>query len=133
MKKVQKAPANYSAALASMDAPCIASCDNGAPHDNQLGRFPERGRGLDRSGERARLCNPRQPQYPQRAGRAAVQPAPSALGVRLPAQVRGLPKPDRALGEDPALLGAEGPTLRALGRDRASRRTRPRLLERAQT
>src|SRR4051795_11514286 len=42
-------------------------------------------------------------------------------------------KPDRALVEDPALLGAEGPTLRDLGRDRASRRTRNRLLERAQT
>src|SRR5215217_6854871 len=72
-------------------------------------------------------------QYPQRAGRASVQPAPSALGVRLPAQVRGLPEPDRALVEDPALLGAEGPPLRDLGRDRARRRTRNRLLERAQT
>src|SRR5215213_9723101 len=43
------------------------------------------------------------------------------------------PKPDRTLVEDHALLGAEGPTLRDLGRDRASRRTRNRLLERAQT
>src|SRR4051812_36692572 len=73
------------------------------------------------------------PQHPQRAGRAAVQPAPSALGVRLPAQVRGLPEPDRTLVEDHALLGAEGATLRDLGRDRRSRRTRNRLLERAQT
>src|SRR3954471_3011436 len=48
------------------------------------------------------------PQYPQRAGRAFVQPAPSALGVRLPAQVRGLPEPDRALVEDHALLALKG-------------------------
>src|SRR5215213_22624 len=50
-----------------------------------------------------------------------------------PTQVRGLSEPDRALVEDHALLSAEGPTLRDLGRDRASRRTRHRLLERAQT
>ena len=52
---------------------------------------------------RAGLCGRRQPQHPQRAGRAAVQPAPSALGVRLPAQVRGLPEPDRAVVEGAAL------------------------------
>ena len=41
----------------------------------------------DRSGERACLCSRRYPQYPQRARRAFVQPAPSALGVRLPARI----------------------------------------------
>ena len=34
--------------------------------------------------------------------------APSALGVRLPAQVRGLPEPDRAVVEDAALLALKG-------------------------
>jgi hypothetical protein len=58
--------------------------------------------------------------------------APSALGVRLPARLRGLPEPDRALVEDFALSGLEGAPLRGLGRDRAGSRTGHRLLERAQ-
>ena len=33
---------------------------------------------------------------------------PPALGVRVPAQICGLPEPDRAVVEDPALAGAKG-------------------------
>ena len=42
-------------------------------------------------------------------------PGPSALGVRLPAQVRRLSEPDRALVEGAALAGPERSALRDLG------------------
>src|SRR4051794_1066415 len=102
-----------------------------ASHHGQLGRLPEHGRGLDRSGGRASLRRARQPQHPPRARRAAVQPAASALGVRVPAHLRRLPEPDRALVESAALAGAEGPPFRSLGRDRGGRRSRHGLLERS--
>src|SRR5215217_1648575 len=57
---------------------------------------------------------------------------PPALGVRVPAQVCGLPQPDRAVVEDPALAGAQGPPLRGLARDRGGCPVRHRVLERAQ-
>src|SRR3712207_8106470 len=44
----------------------------------------------------------------------------SALGDGLPAQVRGLPEPDRAVVEGAPLVGAQGPSARELGRDRRS-------------
>src|SRR4051794_23157657 len=55
-----------------------------------------------------------------------------ALGVRVPAQVCRLPEPDRAVVEDPALAGIEGPPLRGLARDRGGCPARHRVLERAQ-
>jgi hypothetical protein len=58
-------------------------------------------------------------------------PPASALGVRLPAQVRRLPEPDRAVVEGAALAGSQGPPLRGLGRDRRGGRAGHRLLERA--
>src|SRR4051794_23608106 len=44
-----------------------------ASHHGQLGRLPEHGRGMDRSGWRAGLRGARQLQHPPRARRAAVQ------------------------------------------------------------
>jgi hypothetical protein len=61
-----------------------------------------------------------------------VRTRPSAPGVRLPAQIRGLPQSDRAVVKGPALAGAEGPPLRGLARDRRGRPARHRVLERAQ-
>src|SRR4051812_19161446 len=55
-----------------------------------------------------------------------------ALGVRVPAQVRGLPEPDRTVVEDPALFGPQRASLRGLARDRRSRPAGHRVLERAQ-
>ena len=43
------------------------------------------------------------------------QPGPPALGVRLPADLRRLPEPDRAVMGSAPLAGAEGPPLRDLG------------------
>ena len=42
------------------------------------------------------------------------------------------PEPDRAVVENPALAGAEGPPLRGLAQDRRGRPARHRVLERAQ-
>src|SRR5215217_4940478 len=56
---------------------------------------------------------------------------PPALGVRVPAQVCGLPEPDRAVVEDLAFAGIEGPPLRGLARDRGGCPARYRVLERA--
>src|SRR4051794_4341120 len=61
-----------------------------------------------------------------------VRACPPALGVRVPAQVCRLPEPDRAVVEDPALAGIEGPPLRGLARDRGGCPARHRVLERAQ-
>ena len=49
--------------------------------------------------------------------RAAVPPGPPAVGVRLPAEVRGVPEPDRAVVEGAAVAGAEGAAVRDLGGD----------------
>src|SRR3954451_8762934 len=49
-----------------------------------------------------------------------------------PADIIGIRKPDRAVVENPALAGIEGPPLRGLARDRAGRPPRHRVLERAQ-
>ena len=57
---------------------------------------------------RAGLRDPRQPERPPGDRRAAVLPGPSALGVRLPAEVRRVPEPDRAVVEGAAVAGAEG-------------------------
>src|SRR4029079_16864722 len=46
----------------------------------------------------------------------------SALGVRVPAHLRGVPEPDRTLVEGAALAGFERTPLRGLGRDRGARR-----------
>ena len=81
------------------------------PHDRELGRFPGQGRGVDRPAvERvyAVIDNLNATARPM----CCSSPGPPALGVRLPAQVRGLPEPDRAVVEDPALAGAQGPPLR---------------------
>src|SRR4051812_37341911 len=59
-----------------------------------------------------------QSQRPQRHRCPLVRARPPALGVRVPAQVCGLPEPDRAVVENPALAGAQGPPLRGLARDR---------------
>src|SRR6185369_5766150 len=57
-------------------------------------------------------------------------PGPSPLGVRLSAQVCRVPESDRVLVEDSALAGAEGSTVRELGRTRAGGARGDRLLER---
>ena len=90
------------------------------------------GRGLDQSRCRAGLRRGGQPHRPQRHRRAALRSGPPALGIRVPAQVRGLPEPDRTVVEDPALFGPQRPPLRDLARDRRSRPARHRVLERAQ-
>src|SRR4029453_2889348 len=59
-----------------------------------------------------------QPEFASHDRRAAVSAGPSALGDGVPAQVRGLSQPDRALVEDPALAGVGGPAVRDLGGDR---------------
>ena len=74
----------------------------------------------------ARLRRPGQPLGPPGPGRAALGAGPSALGVRLPTDLRRLSQPDRAVVEDPALLGAEGPPLRHLGRGLPGGGRRPR-------
>ena len=74
---------------------------------------------VDPSG-RAHLRRARQPERPQRARRAAVRPAAPALGVRLPAQVRRLPEPDRAFWSRRSRPRAAGysPSLTRGGSDR---------------
>src|SRR6201985_2246171 len=102
------------------------------PHHRELGGFPRQGRGLDRPFGRAGLRRYGQPQHPQRDRRAALRSGPPALGVRIPAQVCGLPEPDRAVVEDPALFGSQRAPLRDLGADRRGRPARHRVLEPAQ-
>jgi hypothetical protein len=51
--------------------------------------------------------------------------------VRLPAHLRRLPEPDRAVVEGAALTGARRPSLRGLGRGRSRCRAGHHLLERA--
>jgi len=60
-------------------------------HDRQLGRRPRTRRGVGAAGRRAGLRRPGQSGRPSRDRRAAGQPGPSPLGVRRPAEVRGLP------------------------------------------
>src|SRR5262249_31845406 len=78
---------------------------------------------LAAGGGGARVRGAGQPQHAPRRRRAAVLAGPPALGVRLPARVRGVPQPDRALVEGPALARLQGPALRDVGR--AGRRRGP--------
>ena len=105
------------------------SPDRDAPHHRQRRRLPRAGRDLDRSGDRARLCHPRQLERASRHRCALLRPGPSALGVRLPAQVCRLSQPDRAVVEDPALTGPQRPTLRDVGGDRGCGQRGHGLLE----
>ena len=88
------------------------------PRQRPLGGLPGGGRELAPERDRAGLRHPGQPELPPRHGRAAVPAGASALGDGVPAQVRRLSQPDRAVVEDPALAGAGGPALRDLGGDR---------------
>src|SRR3712207_3598731 len=80
--------------------------------------------------KRAGLRHPRQAERAPGHGRAAVHAGAPALGDGLPAQVRRLSQPDRAVVEGAALAGPEGPTLRDLGGDRLGRGASDNLLER---
>src|SRR3954447_6757639 len=63
--------------------------------------------------------------------RAILRRATSRIGREL-GTTNGLPEPDRAVVEDPALAGIEGPPLRGMARDRGGCPARYRVLERAQ-
>ena len=72
------------------------------PQRGELGRLPRAGRGVGPGRGRAGLRDRRQPAGPPGDRRAAVPPGASAVGVRLPAEVRGVPEPDRAVVEGAA-------------------------------
>ena len=88
-------------------------------HHRPLGGFPGADGPVAARRGGGGLRDPGQPLGAPGGGRAAVQSGPPALGVRVPARLRGVPEPDRSVVEDAALAGAEGPPLRDLGRDRA--------------
>ena len=89
------------------------------PHHRQLGRLPRR-RSRPGSIPRSSGSTPCSTTSTSTAPpTCCCSPAAPALGVRVPAQVRGLPEPDRAVVEGAALAGPEGAPLRDLGRDRA--------------
>src|SRR5205823_14728406 len=93
--------------------------------------LPGAGRGVSAGGGRAVLRHPGQPGQPPGAGRAALLPGAPALGVRVPAEVRALPEPDRALVEGAAQPRAPGAALRDVGGGVRGGAGGDRLLERA--
>ncbi len=101
------------------------------PVGGQLGRLPGAGRGLGPGRCRAGLRDRRRPPGAPGHRRAAVEPGAPAVGVRLPAEVRGVPEPDRAVVEGAQVAGVEGPAVRDLGRGVPRRRRGDGLRERA--
>src|SRR5215208_51638 len=117
---------------------CLLSCDGGrfhpalpGPGHRQLGSLPGGGRRLAAATGRAGLRHRRQSRQPPRPRRAALHAGAPALGDGVPAEIRRLPQPHRALVEGAALAGSRRPALRDLGRGHRSHRTSDRLLERA--
>jgi len=72
------------------------------------------------------------PRDAPRAGCVAVLPCTPALGVRVPAQVRGVPQPDRAVVEDAAQPGAQRQAVRDVGGGNEGDRGSDGVLEQAQ-
>src|SRR5215211_3714161 len=101
------------------------------PWGCQLGRLPGGGRELAAAGHRAGLCHRRQPEQPPWRRRAAVHAGAPALGDGVPAEIRRLPQPDRAVVEGAARARLGGTALRDLGRGHRGHRASHRLLERA--
>jgi transposase len=100
------------------------------PRHQQLGDVPGPGRGLGAGGGRAGLRHRRQPGQPPRPRRAAVHAGASALRDGVPAEIRRLPQPDRAVMEGAALLRPSGTPLRDLGRGLRGGRSGHGVLER---
>ena len=85
-------------------------------HCCRLGRIPRAGRGLGFRRGGADLRH-RDNLSTHRANDVLLfAPAPSAPGLRVPAEVRGVPEPDRTAGEGPAKLRAQAAQVRDLGR-----------------
>jgi transposase len=93
------------------------------------GRLPGGGRELAAAGHRAGPCHRRRPEQPPRPRRAAAHAGAPALGDGVPAEVRGLPRPHRAVVEGAALPRVGWAALRDPGRDRRRRRASNRPLE----
>src|SRR5436853_6203448 len=58
------------------------------------------------------------------------RPGPPPVGVRLPAEVRRVPEPDRAVVEGAAVTGPEGPAVRNVGAGVRGGGAGDRILER---
>src|SRR5262249_57924022 len=81
----------------------------------QLGRLLGAGGGLDSCGRGPSLRDYRQPTGAPGDGRLAVFAGAPTVGVCLPAEVRGVLEPDRAVVEGAAVAGPEGAARRELG------------------